>query len=177
MPIGVTFIDGVVIRIRIPVRADAGLVGVPPIGGDEAADGGVVVAGMEVEEAGLGIMGLADIALLLLMAGRRGFQPPVAIGEIGRALDRRARIIRDQPHRFEMIAMVEEGLRRRSRAHPLEVGMRVFRPHIRIGLHVVRKLVFRPDIGARADRTARSRIRRLAQALPVRTIDERRKTN
>ena len=63
MPVRIRPIDRVVPRVRIPIRSDAFLVGVPPVGGDEAGDGGVVIAGVEVEEAGLGVGAFADEAL------------------------------------------------------------------------------------------------------------------
>jgi hypothetical protein len=74
MPIGIALIDWIVSGIGVAVGTDevgepprgialqsALLVdGIEPIGGDIAGEGGIVPAGVEVDEAGTGVAALAD---------------------------------------------------------------------------------------------------------------------
>jgi hypothetical protein len=45
MPIGIAEIDGIVVGIGVAVDVDAGEDGIPAVGRDEAAEGGIEIAG------------------------------------------------------------------------------------------------------------------------------------
>lgn len=50
MPIRIALIDRIVVGVGVAVGADAGLDGVERVGGEEAADHRVVIAGVEIEQ-------------------------------------------------------------------------------------------------------------------------------
>jgi hypothetical protein len=60
MPIVIRLVDRVVLGIGMAIGANAGQRGVPVVGRDEAAVERVHVAGVRMDEAGLGIVALAD---------------------------------------------------------------------------------------------------------------------
>jgi len=61
MPIPVAPVDGIVAGIGVAVDIDAGEDGVEAVGGEKAAEERVVVAGVEILEAGFGVEALVDI--------------------------------------------------------------------------------------------------------------------
>jgi hypothetical protein len=70
MPIRIAQIHRIAEAVHIPVGADAGDCRVPPVALGEQPQLGVVGAGVEVDEAGLGVEALADIGLALGLAER-----------------------------------------------------------------------------------------------------------
>ena len=117
MPVRVGFVDGIVSSIGVPVGSDALEDGIPVIGRDEAAEGGVHVTGVEIHQPRFGIMPLVDVALLR----RHRRVRRLAIGRIGRLLDEIARRIGDEAHRRQVVAV--DVLR--AGAHQLDVHMRI----------------------------------------------------
>jgi hypothetical protein len=63
MTTGIAPIDGIIAGIGIAVDVDALEDRVPAVGREEPAEDRVVISGMEILEAGLGIEALADIGL------------------------------------------------------------------------------------------------------------------
>ena len=72
MPIRIAPIDGIISGIGVAVDVDAGEDGVEGVGGEKAAELGVVVAGVEILQAGLGIEPLVDIGLAVQHGGAVG---------------------------------------------------------------------------------------------------------
>ena len=89
MPQRITEVDGIVQRIGVAVDVDPCEGGVPGVGGEEAAEQRVVVAGVEVLQSGLGVVGFSDIGLAVA-DGRVGGGHRAAIGVIVVAGGRRA---------------------------------------------------------------------------------------
>lgn len=69
MPVRIALVDRIVEGIGISVGADAFLDRIPVIGRDEAAEDGIHVACVEVDQPGFGVVAFADIALLRGHAG------------------------------------------------------------------------------------------------------------
>lgn len=60
MPVRIALVDRVVGGIGIAVGADARVAHIPPVGREEAAEGRIVIAGVEVGQAGFRVGALAD---------------------------------------------------------------------------------------------------------------------
>ena len=69
MTTGITPIHRIIARIGIAVRVHAGKDRVPRVGAEEPGEGGIVIPGVEVVQAGFGVVFLVDVALAL---GGRG---------------------------------------------------------------------------------------------------------
>jgi hypothetical protein len=63
MPIGIAEIDGIIARIGVAVDVHAGEDGIPCVGRDEAAEGGIEIAGVEIGKARFGIIPLVQESL------------------------------------------------------------------------------------------------------------------
>jgi hypothetical protein len=63
VPIPIGLVYRIVLGVGVAFGADAGERRIPVVGRDEAAEQRVEVAGVQVDEAGLGIVALADEAL------------------------------------------------------------------------------------------------------------------
>jgi hypothetical protein len=74
VPIGIAGVDGIIAGIGIAVDVHAGEDGVPCVWRDEAAEGGIEIAGVEVGEAGFGIIPLVQEALAAVNRGARSCQ-------------------------------------------------------------------------------------------------------
>lgn len=72
MPIRVRSIDGIIPGIGVAVDVDAGEDGVPAVGGEEAGEIGVVIAGVEILQASFRVEALADIGLAAQHRGAIG---------------------------------------------------------------------------------------------------------
>ena len=70
MPTLIRLVDRIVVGVGVPVGADAGLVGIPPVRGDGPRHVRIIVARVDIEKATLGVVALADVALGLGMASR-----------------------------------------------------------------------------------------------------------
>ena len=70
--IGIADVHRIIPGIGIAVEVDAGEDGVPGVGGEEAAEVGVVVAGVEVLQAGFGVEALVDVGLAVEDGGAVG---------------------------------------------------------------------------------------------------------
>jgi len=68
----ITSIHRIIGGIGIAVEVDAGEDRVPGVGGEEAAEVGVVVAGVEVLQAGLGVEALVDVGFAVEDGGAVG---------------------------------------------------------------------------------------------------------
>ena len=90
MPQRITEVDRIIQRIGVAVDVDAGEGAVECVGGEEAAEQRVVIAGVQILQSGLGVVGLADIGLAVA-DGRIGGGHRPAIGVIVMAVGRCAR--------------------------------------------------------------------------------------
>jgi hypothetical protein len=129
LPIVIRLIHRIIVGISVSVRAHTGFVRVPPIRADELGDDGVVIAGVEIDKPCFGIVALSYEAFALRVQG--GLVHAVAEGLIGRALGFRAIRRCDDFNRFQVVAMVEERLRRRAIAFSLDIRMDVLGPDAR----------------------------------------------
>ena len=94
--------DGIAECIGVAVGADAGLAGIRRIGLDEARQHRVVIAGVEIEQAGVVVVALADIALALGDAGNR--DQPLAIGAVVGAPGDGAGVVALDPEGAQIVA-------------------------------------------------------------------------
>ena len=104
MPVRIAPVHRVVLRIGVPVRPHALLDGIPIIRRDEAAEDRVHVAGVQVDQAGLGVVALADIAFL----GGEGGVGAFAISGVARVLGDGARGVRDHADGGQVVAVEGE---------------------------------------------------------------------
>ncbi len=125
MPARIAPIDRIIRRIGVPVDIYPRQGRVPGVGGEEAAELGIVVSRVEILQAGFGIEALVDVTLALGLGeakGRDGLaEGCIIVGEVGARLPlgRKAHADGAQP---------VMGLERGQRAHPLHIAMDVRTP-------------------------------------------------
>ena len=76
MTITIGFIYRVLAGIGVSIGADAGLVGVPPVGGDEMGQRRVVISRIQEQEARLFVIALARRAIVGAASSARVNRPP-----------------------------------------------------------------------------------------------------
>jgi len=102
------------------------LLRIPPVRRNKPGSDGIVIAGVEEDEAGFGIVAFANVTLAFSV--RAGRHTLVAIGPVSGATNLVASAVRDDANALEVITVVEVHARSRTVADALDVRREILGP-------------------------------------------------